>query len=334
MSKRFEISHRTIIFIALMVFFIWLVTQVWDILLLFFVAVILMSALKPWVDWLEAKGVSRTFSIIIIYILLWTVLGALIASIVPALIQQTRNLVAFFPTSSAGNNILSIPVNQPELFNNIVSKLGSLPESLFKIVISIFGNVVNFLTTVVLAFYLLLERKNLDQHLVFFIGHRPSRHISQTISEIEVRLGSWVRGELILMTSIGLATYIGLRLLGIESALPLAILAGLLEIVPNIGPIISAVPAVIIALFVHPVLALSTAALYFLIQFLENNILVPQVMRRVTGINPLISLPALMIGFRLAGIAGALLSLPIVLVIQSVGLKYFSISNLEKISEE
>jgi predicted PurR-regulated permease PerM len=154
----------------------------------------------------------------------------------------------------------------------------------------------------------------------------------EIVFHIETKLGNWIRAELLLMTAIGTMTYIGLVLLGIDTALPLALLAGMLEIIPSIGPIISAVPAVIIALVIHPLLGLSTIALYFLIQFLENNLLVPQIMQKTTGVNPLISLLGLMVGFRLGGTVGAVLAIPTILVIQTLGLRFFSLSRLEKIS--
>ena len=136
--------------------------------------------------------------------------------------------------------------------------------------------------------------------------------------KIERRLGSWFIGQITLGVSIGIATYIGLNLLGIEFALSLAIIAGLLEIVPIIGPIISAVPAVLIALTTSPVLAVIVIALFFIIQQLENNILVPMVMRKALGLPPLVTIIALMIGGRLAGVSGMVLAVPIVVISQLV----------------
>ena len=131
------------------------------------------------------------------------------------------------------------------------------------------------------------------------------------------------------MFSVGLLTYIGLTILGVDIALPLAVLAGLLEIVPNIGPVISAIPAVLIAFPIHPILALSTAALYFLVQFLENHILVPNIMKRATGVSPLTSIIGLMIGFRLVGPIGAILAIPTIIVIRSLAKEYLPPSGLK-----
>ena len=121
-----------------------------------------------------------------------------------------------------------------------------------------------------------------------------------------------MRGQLLLMLAIGLATFLGLILLGIPYALPLAILAGLLEIIPTLGPILAAVPAVIIALTISPGMAIVVVGLYIVIQMLENNILVPKIMQRAVGLNPVIVIIGVVIGANLLGVAGALLSIPFI----------------------
>ena len=138
------------------------------------------------------------------------------------------------------------------------------------------------------------------------------------MDEIEKRLGGWIRAEIVLMIIIGLLTFIGLTLLGIDYALPLAILAGFLEIIPNIGPFISAIPAVLVGLFISPLMALAVAALYFLVQQIENNFIVPQLMAKECGINPLITIIALIAGFKLGGVIGAVLAVPIILLIEII----------------
>jgi predicted PurR-regulated permease PerM len=282
-----------------------------------------MAALKPSVDLLEKFRVPRSIAIILIYIFLWTVVGGIIASLIPQLIDQTGKLLSTLPR--ALSNIDYLSSHQQEITTQLLAGVGSIPQSVFKVTIGFFGNILNVVTTIVISFYLLLERKSMNDKF--------TPQISKVINQIEHKLGGWIRGELFLMTAIGVLTYIGLRLLGLETALPLAILAAMLEIIPTIGPLISAIPAIIIALMIHPFLGVSVAALYFLIQFLENNLLVPQVMQKATGVSPLISILALMIGFRLAGTLGAVLSIPAVLVIQVIGPEFFSISHLEKLSE-
>lgn len=332
MPKKIEISHRTIVFTAVFVSILWLLTRVWDIILLFFVSLILTAALKPAVDILERLKIPRGMAIVVTYILIWTLVGTVVASLVPPLIDQTRNLISLLPQALSNFEYLSN--HQQEITAQILSSIGTIPESILRLTVSVFGNLINVVTTVVLSFYLLLERKDLERHLSGLFPENITTQITRMITQIEVKLGSWIRGQLLLMVVVGLMTYAGLFLLGIQTALPLAILAGMLEIIPSIGPFVSAIPAVIIATVIHPLLGLSTAALYFLVQFVENNFLVPQIMRRTTGVSPLISILGLMVGFRLGGVVGAILAIPSILVIQTLGWRFFSISKWEELSDK
>lgn len=281
-----------------------------------FVAIILMSAINPAVDYLEKHRVRRGIAILIIYFILWGVFGSLVAAIVPAVLDQTSKLVQTLPSAISRVDYFSL--HQQEISQQLISYLGTLPRDLVKLTVEVFGNVITVLTTVVISFYLILEHKNLDTHLAKLIDSQKSESIQKTIETIESRLGGWVRGELILMLSIGVFTYLGLSILGIDIAMPLAILAGLMEVVPNIGPIISAVPAVLVALTIHPLLGVSTAALYFLIQFLENNLLVPKVMQKAAGVHPLVSILSLLVGLKILGPVGAVLAIPVVICIQII----------------
>lgn len=321
MPKKIEISHRTIIFTILFLALLWVVFQVRDILLMFFVSAILMSAFNPAVDALEKFRLPRELAILLVYVLVWTVVGLIIASVIPALVDQTGRLIHLIP--SAISKIEFFNSNQQTITREFLAQIGTLPENLLKFTVGLFGNLLAVLTTLVMAFYLLLERKHLNKYLATIWESEPAARIAKTVGEVERRLGSWVRGELVLMLVVGILTYIGLVILGVEIALPLAILAGILEIVPNIGPIISAVPAVLVALTIHPLTALATVALYFLVQMVENNLLVPKIMQKVVGVNPLISILGLMIGFRLAGPAGAILAIPTIIVAHSIILEYF-----------
>jgi predicted PurR-regulated permease PerM len=300
---------------------LWVVFQIKDILLMLFVSVILMSALNPAIDRLEKLRVPRSLAIFVVYILLLSFIGLIVAVVIPPLVQQTRDLAVRLPQAIFQIEVLNN--NQRVIADHFVGRLGTLPENIIRISVGLFGNLITILTTLVITFYLLLERKHLDKYLSSLIGRATPVKMTKTINEIERRLGGWVRGELILMLVIGVMTYGGLLVLGIESALPLAIIAGVLEIIPNIGPTISAIPAILIALTIHPLTALATLALYFLVQLLENNFLVPKIMQRAVGVNPLVSILGLMVGLRLAGPAGAILAIPLIIVIQTIGLNAF-----------
>ena len=120
------------------------------------------------------------------------------------------------------------------------------------------------------------------------------------------------------MTFVGTLSYFGFLVLGLDFALPLALLAGLLEIVPNIGPTIAAVPAVLVGFFISPLVGLATIAWCFLVQQIENNFLVPRIMSQQVGVNPVITLLSLAIGARMAGVVGAIVAIPVYLTIRTL----------------
>ena len=132
------------------------------------------------------------------------------------------------------------------------------------------------------------------------------------MSQIDDKLGAWLRGQVVLCFSIGLLSWVTLTLINLPYAVPLAVFAGIFEAVPTIGPILSAVPAIIVALTIDPKIAITVAIIYFVIQMLENHVLVPNIMRHAVGLNPIIVIVGIMIGGSLMGITGALLAIPFI----------------------
>jgi predicted PurR-regulated permease PerM len=135
--------------------------------------------------------------------------------------------------------------------------------------------------------------------------------VVRLIAKIQRKMGLWVVGQFILSVFIFILTYIGLTILGVEYALVLALIAGLLEVVPYIGPFVSAMPAIFFALIQSPPLVIGVIILYILIQKTEGYVLVPKIMEKTVGTSPLVVLLALLIGFKLAGILGVLLAVPL-----------------------
>lgn len=308
-----QISHKTIIFTAFFLLFLWFLFLIRHILLLVFIAIIFMSALSPIVDKLEKLKIPRGLSIIVIYILIWATISFGIATLVPPLVEQTSKFITRLP-----QDVTSITQGRFDL-SILEPHFQSLPNQILKIAVGAFNNVIAIFTFMVIVFYLIMERKNLRKYLTFLFGKGDKeKHAEAFISKLEVKLGSWMRGQLALMLIVGLMSYIGLTFLGVEFAVPLAFIAGLLEIMPNIGPTVAMVPAVLVALGTSPLLGGAVFALYFLIQQLENNLIVPKIMSKAVGLSPLVIVLALLIGYRVAGIAGAVLSVPSVLLLEII----------------
>lgn len=313
MPSKIEISHKTIIFTVVFIIGLWFLYSILDIVLLLFVSFVLMSALRPMVEWLAKRHFPRALSLILTYIIFFGIFGGTLISVIPSLVYQMTRFSQAFP-----NLISQIIPNFSLDVASITKQLAPIGENLIKLTVGLFSNIITLVTILVFTFYLSLERKKAEDHLKNLFGTDWGESIMQLLSSIENRLGSWIQGEFILMLTIGVLTYIGLTILRIDYALPLAIIAGFLEIVPTIGPILSAVPSVLIALTISPILALSVAAMYFIIQQLENNLIVPLVMRSSVGLSPIITIICLMVGARIAGVGGAILAVPIFLVVQEV----------------
>lgn len=312
MTRRIDISYKTVIFITIFLVLLWIVFKILDILLLFFVAFIFMSALTPLVEKLVAWRIPRVVAVLltIIFIILLLV-GAFAVGLTP-FINQTSNLtqkLAEIVSSLSQAHIVDPAVLQQEL-----SKFSAQAVDL---TVSLFKNLVGFLSVLVITVYLLLDRGGIENSTTSFFGARQEK-AKKVLRMIEEKLGAWLRGQVILSFAVGVLVYAGLLILGVEYALPLAIIAGLLEVVPVLGPIIAAVPAVLIALTVSPLLAALVAGLYLVIQELEGHILVPQIMKRAVGLNPILVILAVSVGGRLLGLGGALLAVPIAVVIQLV----------------
>ncbi|MBI2039959.1 AI-2E family transporter [Candidatus Microgenomates bacterium] len=312
MIQKIDISHKTIIFIAAFILGLWALYLIRDLLVIIFIGIILMSALNPLVNLFTKAKMPKALSIGITYIIIISLIGGLLFSILPPLIEQTTHLVSSLPP------ILAQVFSILNIDRSVVqSELAALSKNVFSITLGIFDNLLAIIFLLVLTFYLLVERDNLETKAAsVFIGREE--RVKKLIVQIEEKLGAWLRGQILLSLIVGVLTYLGLIILDIPFAIPLAVVAGVLEVIPVIGPIISSIPGIIIALTISPILALGVAAMYFVIQQLENHLIVPQVMRRAVGLNPLVVILAIAIGSRLLGFAGALLAVPIAVVLQIV----------------
>lgn len=313
MLTKVEISHKTIIFTLVLLAGLWLLLQIRDILFLLFISFILMSALRPIIEWLEDRRIPRLLAIVVIYAIVFGVFGFMVAGMIPTLVVQSGKLFTEIPSFFSR----MFPYVSLDL-QSLTQQIAPVGANLVNVTVGVFSNIVMLLTVLTFTFYFLLERGNLKAILLALMGEGAGNQVFSILLRVEKRLGAWVLGEIVLMLFIGTLVYAGLFFLRVDFALPLAIMAGLLEIVPTIGPILSAVPGILVAFAHSPVLALTVVALYIVVQQLENNIVVPFVMRKSVGLPPVLTILALMIGGRFAGVAGAILAVPILLTVQEI----------------
>lgn len=312
MPQRIDISYKTIIFIAVFILGLWLIFLIKDLLLILFASIILMSALSPLVRVFVEWKIPKALSIGITYLIILGVMAGILAGILPPLVYETRKLATTLPP------ILGALFNVTNIDSSVVSsELANISKNFITFILAVFDNFLTIILLLVITFYLLLEKEDLEHRIAnLFIGREE--RVKKSIVQIEEKLGAWLRGQLFLSLLIGVLSYIGLSLLHIPYALPLAVIAGIMEVVPVIGPIISAIPPILVALTISPLLSLAVVALYFVIQQAENHLIVPQVMKAAVGLNPLIVILAIALGSRLLGITGALLAVPITVVLQII----------------
>ncbi|MGA2910324.1 MAG: AI-2E family transporter [Candidatus Microgenomates bacterium] len=321
MPSKIEISHKTVIFTVFFLLGLWFLFFVREIILELFVALLLMTILEPLVAGLTRIKIPRALSVLLTYILVIGIFGGVIALVVPTLIQQTANFVTALPFYLSNIGINS--TTSGDIIKGLLTQLGGVPGQVLNFTFSVFSNLLIILSILVFAFYMLLTRDKLQDQLGFLFGEAKRERIGRFIDILERKLGKWARGQLILMFSIGLGTYIGLFLIGIPFALPLAILAGILEIVPILGPIVSAIPAILIGFGISPLVGFGVAVVAFLVHQLEGYVLIPKIMEKSVGVSPLVVLISLAIGAKLAGIMGVIVSIPFVITLQVLAKEYF-----------
>jgi predicted PurR-regulated permease PerM len=293
--------------------------QVRNILTLLFLAFIIMTALHPFVDFLQKKTkMPRPAAIFAVYMSVIAFFSTLIGVMVPLLVSELYQLVRTVDIPFFQNELSSLQFTVSEL-SQVVGQVGDSVGMIFTIITSTFSSVFTVFTLMVMSFYLMLDRPHLHKKVAWI--SKDKKHLEMAdkyIDDLEHQLGGWVRGQVILMLLIGFIIYIGLFLLGIPYALPLALLAGLFEIVPNIGPVMAAIPAVIFGYVVGgPFMGGVLVIFYLVIQQLENNIVVPRIMKQSADVNPLISIVAILMGLKLGGVVGALLGVPIYIVFRA-----------------
>lgn len=321
-----DIPSRSIIRIVLILLAVWFLWFMRDILLLLLVAVLIASALEPLAARLQQFRIPRPLSVLAVYALFLVVLTAVGTALLPALAVEVQELSRVLPdvyarfTRALGNAgaFLGAPATVEDLRTGLAHLGDFLARSaggFFATTRSVFGGALAVFLVFVVSFYLVVNRNGL---VTFVRSLTPPEHQATIIGLVEraqLKLSRWASAQILLGVIVGLLVYVGLWGLGVRFALALALLAGVLELIPVIGPIIAAVPAVLIGFTESPFTGALVVLLYIIIQQLENNALVPVIMRRAVGLNPLVTIIAVIVGAKLAGFIGLLLAVPVATVL-------------------
>jgi len=320
-----SISTATFIKAVLIVLGIWFLWYVRDVVAIFVASLLLSSLIEPFAATLATRHIPRGLAVIIVYTILLTFVSLMTVMIVPAVSEQGGQLVSnlSFSYTGAADSFGSIQRFSQEhgLTDNLTSSLASLQEaftrsvgSVFSTVKGVVGGVVATFIVMVLAYYMVVEEEKVRKYFKSLAPIEYQPYVGHLMKKMQKKMGEWLRGQLILAFVVGTLIYIGLSILGVNYALLLALLAGILEVVPYVGPVISLVPALIIGFASSPIIGVAVVLLYVLVQQIENHLLVPKIMQTVTGLNPIISILALLIGIKVAGLVGAILSIPLAMM--------------------
>ncbi len=200
-----------------------------------------------------------------------------------------------------------------DLVKSIQSISSNVSNGFINIVSAIFGGLLSFILIVVLSFYLLVQEDGVARFLRLVTPLKHEKYIVDLWKRSQIKIGQWMQGQLLLGIIIAVLLYLGLMILGIQNALLLSVLAGCLEIIPVFGPVLSAIPAILVAFVgggIAP--AVLVLGLYIIIQQFENHLIYPLVVKKVVGVSPILVILAIIIGFKLAGFLGIVLSVPMV----------------------
>lgn len=315
-----SISTNTILKILVIGLAVVFLYQVREVLAIVFVSLVLAAAIDPSITRFEKRGIPRAVGIAVMYIALLALLSLIVILLVPLVADQLSQFTKAFPQLYAkgfslfqGNEAVVQGLQQG--LDSLNSAAGQITKGFFTGVVGFFGGVFSVISILVLTFYLTMEEQGMKRVAIDLAPVKYRPYLTQLFRRIEERLGLWLRGQLTLGLIIAIMTYIGLSLLHVKYALILALIAGVTELLPIIGPIIGAIPAVIVGLSQQPILGLWVTVLYLVVQQLENHLIVPRVMAKATGLNPVIVIVALLVAAKIAGLIGVILAIPVVIMI-------------------
>jgi len=329
-NRQVAYATLSVVSILLLFFLLYRFSQIVFILL---VAIVLGTAVRPVVNWLNRRGIPRPVGVLFVYLLLLCLVAGLIVLLPPLFAGQFKDFTSNLPVyygifrssllQSSSHILQQIAIQLPQQITGFTSNpgtgtgatLGPLAQSLpFLDILS--QSLFTIIAVFILGFYWILESDRAIRNSLFWAPLNQRDSIRELIAEIEAKLGGFILGQGFLCLVVGVMALIAYMVIGLPYALLLAVFAGIMEAVPIFGPILGAVPALLIALSIGPAKALWVVAATLVIQELENHLLVPRVMKRSVGVNSLVTLLALLAFTSVLGLMGALLAIPMAAIIQ------------------
>jgi len=325
------ISPTSIITGILLVLLVGLLYYLRDIVLIVVTAIVIASSLEPAVQAFMRRGISRLFSVILTYTVIAAAFLGILFLFIPPVLDDTAGFLERLPAqltsiniSEATNGLLPLgdvgaALSSADLLQNISKAIGDSTGGALTTLSAIFGGVASFVFIVVFAIYFSVQETGVDDFLRVVTPVKHQVYVLNLWKRSQEKIGKWMQGQIILGLIVGILLYLGLTILGVPYALLLAVLAALFELIPIFGQFIAAIPAVIIAFSNGGVTeALLVIGLYLVVQQFESHLIYPIVVKKVVGIPPLIVILALLVGYKLLGFLGVLISVPLAGAIQEL----------------
>ena len=305
-----------------MLFLFYFLYLISDILVLFFVSLVFSSALDPWVDKLKKRKIPRSVSVLMLYFVVFAILGTTLYLITPPIINEVNSISSDLPSyiesiSSKFSLVKDYSLKYGLLdstkssFDVVTGYLQNTASGVFFTLFNIFGGIFSFVLILVLTFYMVVEESAIKKLVWSIAPEKNQTYIMHLINRMQLKMGHWLRGQLIVSLSLAVMSYVGLEILGVHYALVLALIVGFFSFIPYMGAILGAIPAIFIAFTQSPLLAILSIVLFYIVHFIEGNFLQPKIMQKFIGLNPIVSILAILAGFKLAGLIGALFSIPV-----------------------
>lgn len=335
-SQSYQWTFRRVMWATLVFIFIalsfWLIYRSGVVIFILFTALVIGTVIRPAVNWLYAHGVSRMVGAILVYLLLFVLLVGLLLLLLPLIAEQSGKIVTLIPTYYQNLRVWMMQSSDP-----LIAQLGeSLPTYLtipmlaqqtsqqilesgeqgVNLLAPVLKIVVALLVLPFIAYYWTLYGPRVIQSLLLLVPVMQREHIRELVYAMEAKVSAYIAAQSFLCLVIGVMALIAYLLIGLPNALALALVAGLFEAVPLIGPLLGAIPAAAVALSVDPSKVVWVILATIVIQQLENSLLVPRVMRKSVGVNPFVTLLSLFAFSTLLGIPGALMAIPIAAILQ------------------
>lgn len=294
-----------------------------DIMMAVLFSLVIASGIEPAAAWFQKRRIPRILAVVLVYVITFSFLGGMFYLIVPTTFKEitsfSDNLPVYLEKPFEAETVDKVFGGLPSfiredlgMFLSSVSDfINSFSSGFFSIASAAFGGVVSFILIIVLSFYLSTQENGIENFLKTIIPAKYEVYSVDLWNRWKKKIGLWLQGQILLGFIVGVLVYLGLTLLQVEYALTFALLAALFELVPIFGPILSAVPPVVVAFTHSPVLAFEVGILYIVIQQFENHLIYPLVVRKIVGVPSIMVILAFVIGAQIGGFFGLLLAVPL-----------------------